>query len=153
MSKNKEHFAFDQVPRAPLPFNVNRRHLYSALFTEFNVYSGKDEGGTAYKLADLGVWPDEKLYMLTPVVAAGCKISIADGIVCGQPEGATKPVQLFPLDSPALAAFNLFNGQTLLGEVSRQMAKEQSWDDTHAFAYVRGLFLWLVLAGVCQPKG
>jgi hypothetical protein len=153
MSKKMERFDFDQVPRAPLPFNVNRRRLFSSLFTEFNVYSGKNEGGTAYKLADLGVWPDEKLYMLTPAVTAGCKISLEDGLVCGQPEGVAKPVQLFPLDSPALAAFNLFNGQTLLGEVSRQMAKDQGWEAAHAFAYVRGLFLWLVLAGICQPKG
>ena len=153
MSDPAERFAFDQVPRAPLPFNVNRRRLFSSLFTEFNVYSGKNEGGTAYKLTDLGIWPDEQLYMLTPAVTASCKISLSGGMVCGQPTGTAKPIQLFPIDSPALSAFNQFNGLTLLGEVSRELAKEKDWEDAHAFAYVRGLFLWLVLAGVCQPKG
>lgn len=153
MSEKVERFAFDQVPRSPLPFNVRRGRLFSALFTELDVYSGKNEGGTAYKLADLGVWPDEKLYMLTPVVAEGCKISIDGGMVCGQPAGTPKPMQLFPVDSPALSAFNQFNGMTLLGEVSRALAQEQGWDADQAFAYMRGLFLWLVLAEVCVPKG
>jgi hypothetical protein len=153
MSEPLQRFDFEQVPRVPLPLNVRRRNLYSALFTEFGVYAGKNEGGAAYKLADLGVWSDEKLSMLTPVVSDGCKISLEKGMVVGQPAGATKSVQLFPVDSPALEAFNHFNGQTLLGEASRLLARQQGWEAEKAFAYVRGLFLWLVLAGVCQPKG
>lgn len=153
MSEPAECYAFERVPRAPLPFNVNRRRLFSALFTELEVSAGKNEGGTAYKLADLGVWPDEQLYMLTPVVAAGCQISLQAGLVCGQPAGTEKPIPLFPVDSPALLAFNQFNGQTLLGEAARQLAQQQAWEEAHAFAYVRGLFLWLVLAGVCLPRG
>lgn len=153
MSEKADRFAFEQVPHAALPFNVRRGRLFSALFTEINVYSGKNEGGTAYKLADLGLWPDEKLYMLTPVVAEGCKISLQGGMVYGQPSGTSKPIQLFPVDSPALSVFNQFNGQTLLGEVSRALAHEQGWEVDMAFAYVRGLFLWLVLAKVCAPKG
>lgn len=153
MSEASERYAFDRVPRAPLPFNVNRRHLLSALFTELEVSSGKNDGGTAYKLADLGVWTDEQLYMLTPIVTAGCVVSLQGEMVYGQPAGAGKPIPLFPKDSPALFAFNLFNGLTLLGEVAQQLSDEQSWEVPLAFAYVRGLFLWLVLAGVCVPRG
>jgi hypothetical protein len=153
MSEMAEQFNFEQVPRAPLPFNVNRGNLFSALFTEFNVYSGKNEGGNAYKLADLGIWPDEKLYMVTPVVSEGCKISLQGKMVWGQPLRTSKPIRLFPVDSPALMVFNKFDGMRLLGEVSRELAIEQGWKADHAFAYVRGLFLWLVLAGVCVPKG
>jgi hypothetical protein len=152
MSKHIEQYAFEQVPHAPLPFNVNRRLLYKALFTELNVHSGKNAGGTAYKLSDLGLWSDEQIYMLTPEVTAGCQISLAEGMITGQPSGTPKPISLFPLASPALSAFNQFNGQTLLGEVARQLAKEKAWEYAHAFAFVRGLFLWLVLSGVCQPK-
>jgi hypothetical protein len=152
MSDPAGQYAFELVPRAPLPFNVNRRRLFSALFTELDVYSGVNDGGTAYKLSDLGVWSDEQLYMLTPQVTAGCQISLSNGLVHGLPQGTLKPLKLFPVDSPALPAFNQFNGQTLLGEVARSLAKDQNWDHAHAFAYVRGLFLWLVLAGVCQPK-
>lgn len=152
MSEPAGQYAFERVPRAPLRFNVKRRQLYQALFTELGVYSGASEGGTAYKLSDLGIWPDEQVYMLTPEVTAGCKVSLADGMVYGQPRGTPKPLKLFPLASPALAAFNQFNGLTLLGEVARNLAAAQGWEFDHAFAYVRGLFLWLVLAGVCQPK-
>jgi hypothetical protein len=153
MSEPLQRFEFEQVPRAPLPLNVRRRNLYTALFTEFGVYAGKNVGGAAYKLADLGMWSDEMLSMVTPIVSAGCKISLENGMVVGQTAGTAKSIQLFPVDSPALEAFNYFNGQTLLGEVSRILTRQQGWDAEKAFAYVRGLFLWLVLAGVCQPKG
>jgi hypothetical protein len=60
---------------------------------------------------------------------------------------------LFLLDSPALLAFNLLNGQNSLAEVSRQVTDKQAWTKQRGFAYVRGLFLTLVQYGLCMPFG
>jgi hypothetical protein len=153
MSDSDDRFAFDEFPRKKLSFGFTRRQLWSVLTMNLQVYSGQGEGGSAFKLADLGGLPDHQLAGFTPRVISGCKITVGDGFVWGQPPDADQPVQLFPSDSPALKAFNLFNGQTSLAEVSRCLGQEMGWDEDRSFAYVRGLFLTLVLAHICQPEG
>ena len=147
-----EQFAFEKFPRGRLQFRLSRRQLWSALSTEFMVVRKEQQGEDTYKLSDLGALPDEALADVIPVVAPGCRISTGDGFVWGQPSAAAKPIQLFPLDSPALAAFNLFNGLTPLSEAAKYLAAATGWESALSFAFARGLFLSLVLAGVCAPK-
>lgn len=147
-----EEFTFEKFPRGRLQFRFSRRQLWSALSTEFMVVRKEQQGEDTYKLSGLGALPDEALADITPVVAPGCRISTGDGFVWGHPPAAAKPIQLFPLDSPALAAFNLFNGLTPLSEAAKCLAAATGWESALSFAFVRGLFLSLVLAGVCAPK-
>ena len=148
-----ERYDFENFPYQRLNFGLTRRQLWASLATNVQVYSGKAEGGTAYKLADLGCLPEEILAAVLPQVVPGCAITVEDGFVWGQPPGKPQAARLFPLDSPALTAFNLFNGQTALLEVSRQLSEAYAWDMAHSFAYARGLFLVLILTGVCLPAG
>jgi hypothetical protein len=153
MPEAAEKYAFEKFPRRPLVSGVTRRRLWSALTTEFLVYSGKGRGGTACKLADLGELPDEQLAEVVPEVVPGCEIAVRGGFAWGRPPLAGRPIELFPLDSPALTAFNLFNGLTPLGEAGVRLAQASGWDEARSFAYVRGLFLCLVMAGICRPGG
>lgn len=153
MPEAAEKYAFEKFPRRKLNLGVTRRQLWSALTLELEVYGGKVDGGTAYRLADLGELPDEQLAEVVPEVVPGCEIAVRDGFVWARPSAARKPIQLFPLDSPALTAFNLFNGLTPLGEAGAQLAQRLGWDEARSFAYARGLFLCLVTTGICQPGG
>lgn len=147
-----DRFAFDQFPRANLPVHYNRRQFWSALRMGVEVTAGRTEGGVALTLSELGQWPDERIFGISPVVVPGCEITVKAEMVWGKPSSASAPVSLFPLDSPALSAFNLFNGLNTLDEVSHALAETMGWDIERAFAYARGLFLSLVMAGVCIPK-
>jgi hypothetical protein len=146
--------AFENFPHGQLAFRFTRRQLWSALTNEFVVSGHRQHGQAALSLADLGEFTDEDLMPIVPVVTPGCKISVEEGFVCGKPSTATETVQLFTVSSPALRVFNLFNGQTSLGEAADQFKPPptEDWDAARRFAFVRGLFLCLVLAGLCAPK-
>jgi len=153
MSKSEdERFDFEKVPYQKLDFCLTRRQLWSSLSTNLQVYSGKGEGGSAYKLADLGDLPPEKLGAVIPEIVPGCEITVSEGFVWGKPPAKEQAFKLFPLASPALTAFNLFNGENALLEISRRLSECSEWDMVHSFAYVRGLFLCLVLIGVSLPR-
>jgi hypothetical protein len=145
-------YPFEQFPRGRLPLGITRDQLWSLIQIELEVSDGLREGGAAFKLADLGEWPDEKLALVIPFVIPGCTIFIKGSLVCATPPKSRQTIQLFPLASPAAQAFNAFNGINLLAEIASTLAKSNAWDDEHAFAYCRGLFLSLVTLGICQPK-
>ena len=144
--------AFSEFPREPLPFRVTRNKMWEALLTEFIAYTGKSEGKNAVKLADLGLWPDERLMNLTPIVIPNTEITVENGWVCGIPTTTHKKIRIFRTDSPALTAFNLMNGMTNLLEISDSLVRKMTWKHEDSFAYVRGLFLYTVLAGIVMPK-
>jgi hypothetical protein len=150
MSENA--FVFDKFPRADLRFPISRRQFWKSIFANWEVFRGKGRGGQAFTLASLGSLPDEQLGTFRPVMVPGCRLSMHDDFVWGQPPTAQRPHKLFPPDSPALTAFNLFNGRLTLGEVSRRMAEQMHWEPAYSFAYTRGVFLTLVQAGICQPQ-
>ncbi len=153
MSDTADRFAFETFPRGTLAMHLSRRKFWSALTNELLVYASQGEGRKAYKLADLGNWSDQQLAEIIPVIVTGCEISVKEGFVWGKPPGSRSVYQLFPLGSPAVSVFNRINGQICLDENAQNLVQETNWDATRAFAYVRGVFLWLVLAGVCIPKG
>ena len=143
---------FESFPRRALPLGVKRRKMLSTLYTEFMVYTGKGEGGSAMRLSELGIWPDERLEALTPVIISGAEITVKEDYVYGRPPDQKKPWSLFPLDSPALTVYNLINGMTTLLEIADALSHATGWDKDRGFAYTRGTFLYLVLAGICIPK-
>ncbi len=145
-------FAFDQFPHAKLPFRMTRRQFWSTLVTGLWALSEKSDGVEPYSLANLGIWSNEQLAEVIPLVVPGCKITVADGYIWGCPPSQNAPVCLFPEDSPALTAFNQLNGFTSLDEVSAVLQQASGWDQPRSFAYVRGLFLTLVLEGICYPQ-
>lgn len=144
-------YAFDQVPRGRLALRVSRRGLLQALAREVVVLGDRERGAPTFRIADLGEWPDEQLAELAPAVTPGCEISVRDGFVWGRPPRADRPLRLFPLDSPAVTVFNLFNGSNTLGAAGGRLAESLGWEPARGLAYARGLFLCLGLAGVCQP--
>jgi hypothetical protein len=147
----QDGFDFENFPHESLQFRVTRRQLFASMRTNVEVLNRKAEGGAVFELADLGCMTDGQLAGMTPQMIPGCQITIAEGVVFGQAAHMADAKPLFLLDSPALLAFNLFNGQNSLAEVSRQVTDKQAWIKQRGFAYVRGLFLTLVQYGLCMP--
>jgi hypothetical protein len=152
MAEPPAAYPFEQFPRRRLPLGITRDKLWSVIQIELEVSDGLRDGGVAFKLADLGEWPDEKLALIIPLVIPGCKIFIKHNFAYATPPKSHQSIQLFPLSSPAAQAFNTFDGINLLAEIASTVARTNTWDDDHAFAYCRGLFLSLVTLGICQPK-
>lgn len=143
---------FEDFPRGELTFLFDRRAFWSEIKTRLNVMRSQGRGANAYTLAQLGEWPDEELAEIQPVLVPGCHVSGQDDFVCVQLPGAITPKKLFPIDSPALTVFNLFNGLNPLGEISQLLAESTGWEPQRSFAYARGFFLTLVKAGICVPQ-
>lgn len=146
-------YPFDKVPRRKLPLKVSRRKLLPALLTELDAMHDRIEGGVVRKLEDLGTCPDEQLALITPAIVPGCRIIVQGDAVYAEVPSVSQAFEIFPLDTPAEIIFKLFDGMTTLDEISEYLAHKTGWEGLRAFAYTRGLFLWLVLAGVCLPKG
>jgi hypothetical protein len=147
-----ENYAFENFPRQPLPENISRRELFGAFLTMVKVESQRSHGKKVLILSELGEWPDERLAPLVPVMARNSTILMKDGFVIGKPPRSDRSDKLFPLDSPALTAFKLINGLNTLEQISQRLAEQTGWEHSHSFAYVRGLFLVLVEAGLSHPK-
>lgn len=152
MPDSPDLFDFEKFPRQPLNFQISRKRFFSSLLDYLHVSDLETSGVPAYSLSGLGVLPDEALAPMVPEVLPGCKISLKDGFVWGKTKERHQPMRLFPSDSPALSVFNSFNRKNTLGDASRLLAAEMKWNPGDSFAYVRGVFLWLVLLRVCQPK-
>ena len=152
-AQNEDRYAFEKFPRGSLALHSSRRRFWSDLITAMQIAVGESQGGRAYSLADLGKWSDSQLASIVPVILPGTQILVQNSFVWGRSPKGSQPLQLFPLESPALAVYNRFNGQTRLSDNARCLELETGWEAQRCFAYVRGLFLWLVLARVCAPKG
>jgi hypothetical protein len=76
------------------------------------------------KTADLSALPDEELATVRPVREPDCKISLRDGLVWAKPTAVIEPLALFPVDAPALTAFNLFNGDHDLQAISQTLVDQ-----------------------------
>lgn len=145
-------YPFEKVPHGRLPINTSRRKFLPTLLTELESYNKKLDGGVVLKLADLGNCPNEELAFVMPVIVPTCKISMEGNSVYARLPSISQPIELFPLDTPAITIFKLFDGTATLDEISEYLSHVTGWDIARAFAYTRGFFLWLVLAGVCVPK-
>lgn len=145
-------YPFEEVPYGRLPMQVSRRKLFPALLTELDAFTSKADGGVVLKLEDLGTCPEEQLALITPAIVTGCKIIAAGGRVYAELPSVSGRFEIFPLGTPAQMLFDLFDGMTTLAEMSADLACQMGWEISRAFAYTRGFFLWLVLAGVCLPK-
>jgi hypothetical protein len=152
MLETIENYDFENFPRQLLPEMVSRRELFSAILTKMKAESHKNRGQRVLSLSELGQAPDEKLSSMIPLITKNSTISIKDGFVIGEPPRSDRTYKLFPLSSPALTAFNLINGSNSIDKISLQLAHETGWEQSQSFAYVRGLFLTLVVAGLCRPK-
>ena len=144
-------YDFENYPRESLDIPVSRRALLSALAVNLAAQSKEINGEPVFKSSQVGILPDEEFAILKPVVIKGCQISIQDDFVCAKPCSAFDFIPLFPMDAPALAAFNQFNGMTTVAEISQALAEKTGWDVGRSFAYTRGLFLHLVMESVCCP--
>lgn len=152
MADQVQRDLFEQFPRRDLSFRLSRRELFGLFTNELRVNQEEAEGIPGFSLARLGNAPDAYLAQIIPVVVPDCRISVADGWVWGQLAGAAKPERLFQAETAVTCAFNQFNGRHDLGEASYNLAHEMGWDDTEAFALVRGLFLHLVQRRICRPR-
>jgi hypothetical protein len=153
LSDQISSFDFEQYqPREAEPISTSRRGLLRALMSEVHAYSGKVDGKPILKLADLAALTDEELAIIRPVRVNECKINLREKMVWAFPPDRIEPLLLFPIDSPALRAFNLFDGFHTLEEISQALVEETAWAREKAWAYTRGLFLYLVNAHVCVPK-
>jgi hypothetical protein len=141
-----------QQPKDPRNLSVcTRRNLWRALLQETVVTSRTLAGGQAFRLAELGDWPDARLATLRPKVSRDFDIFMDGDEICARHRDTGKVERLFTMDKAPLAVFNQFNGENDLATVSLSLAREMGWDEPQAFAYTRALFLDLVARLVCLP--
>jgi hypothetical protein len=148
MTKDSDPFAFEQFPRGWLAFRTSRGKLLPDLLENLHAYAGETR---AFKLDELSTWPDEQLGQIIPQQVPAARISLKDGWVYALPPKASCPLKIFSTRSPALGAFNQMNGKTSLSQIAAVVEEEHGWSGEQAFAYVRGVFLYLVLGRICQP--
>jgi hypothetical protein len=151
MSDNDD-FVFENMPYKPLPIPIARSKLLLAISEELTAQSRKNEGKRVMQLSDLGTCPDQELKLIIPTILPKSKISIKDGFVCGASSMTGKSYRLFAQESAALTVFNMFNGINTIDTISKTLAQEAGWAEERSFAYTRGVFLSLVMAGLCMPK-
>jgi len=148
----EQAYEFESFPRGKLPAQLTRRQFFSGLINEIRAFA-HEENHPVYRLSDLGDMPNQDLVWVVPVLLPGGEISSKEGYVWGKAPAARNPVRLFPADSPAAFVLEQFNGERTIVDASRSLAVSAVWDKQRAFAYVRGVFLWLVLAKLYVPKG
>jgi len=104
-----------------------------------------------YRLSGLVNFSDQALEAIVPSIRVGCQIVEREGFVWGRsdPQGAYG--RLFPVDTPAYSAFALFDCGNTLSSIAVQVGGKLGWESGQAFAYVRGLFLYLVEREICAP--
>jgi hypothetical protein len=152
MDEPEDPFDFEHYqPRASVTIPTSRRGLLAGLFTELKAFNEKVEGKPTLKISDLGLLPEEEFAQLKPVLVKGCKIKLQKNQVWATPPAALEPVLLFPVDAPALDAFNLFNGKNTIEQIVCALIEKTGWADEKAQVYTRGLFLKLVTLRVCEP--
>lgn len=145
-------FAFEDFPRGKLPAQLTRRQFFAGLMNEVRAFAHSEEQ-PVYRLSDLGDMPDAELAFVVPVLLPGSEVAEREGFMWGKAPGGRNGVRLFPADSAARFVQEQFDGQRSIVEASRNLAGQFGWEKQSAFAYVRGVFLWLVLAKLCAPKG
>jgi hypothetical protein len=150
MSNNDE--LFENFPHKSLPIPIARSKLFSAIVNEMTANSEKMEGKRVMQLSDLGICSDEELKPLIPLILPKSKISLKDGHVIGKSAMTGESFRLFPISSLALTVFNMMNGINTMEAISQSLAKELNWGMDRSFTYTRGVFLSLVVAGLCMPK-
>lgn len=143
--------AFERIEYAALRIPLTRREAMSAPLEWLRARSGDAEGRPALPLAPLGTMPDEELADLTPAIAPGCEILVREGAVWARRPGLAVPVRILAMTPSGLCAFNAMNGATTVGEIAGAVAAETGWPHDRAFAFARGLFLYLVSLRVCVP--
>ncbi len=145
-------FAFEEFPRGKLPAQLTRRQFFSGLMNEVRAFA-RSEDHPVYRLSDLGDMPDAELAFVVPTLLPGSETVEQEGFIWGNAPGTRRGVRLFPAESAARFVLEQFDGQRSIVDASRKLAGQLGWEKQRAFAYVRGVFLWLVLAKLCAPKG
>jgi hypothetical protein len=144
-------YDFENFPRGKLPAYLTRRQFFSGLIHEIRAYSQQGEH-PYYRLCDLGEMPNSELGRAVPVPLPGSEIFTENGYIWGKAAEAKNAVRLFPADSPACYVLQQFNSENSIVDASRKLTVRTDWDKQRAFAFVRGVFLWLVLAKLYIPK-
>jgi hypothetical protein len=152
MTPSPDPIDFEHFPHQPLEFKVSRRRILSTLAEELSAGSRKGQGIPTPRLADLGMLADGELAGLIPRIPTEAHVTVRDGQVLARPGSAVRERRLFALESPAVLVVNAFNGRNTLEEAAGLLAQTQEWEASKAFAYARGVFLWLVWNGACRPS-
>jgi hypothetical protein len=141
-----------RFPRGKLPAYINRRSFFSGLVNEIRAVRPDQAAHPVYKLSDLGEASDQEIAHIVPELISGCQVFPRDGVLWGLPAATQKEERLFLEVSPAAQVLHLFNGQNSIVDISRFIGSQYHWGLPYAFAFVRGVFLSLVIKKLAAPK-
>lgn len=147
---NSNPYEFEKFPHGQLPIRLTRRQFFSGLVDEVKAFSQTAEH-PCYRLSDLGELPDRELAFLIPVPFPDSAFVTRGGYFWGRPAHSRSFIRLFPDNCPASIVVRQFNSGMCIVNAARNLAQETKLDKQWAFAYVRGVFLWLVLARLYTP--
>lgn len=142
------------IPNKKLKIRLNRREFLFGVFREYQVAKKQQEAnGIAYKLSELGLWPDEQLGQLIPIWLPDIHIVQKDSHICFRLEQSDeKFTRLFEAHSLEAEVFNLFNGDFTIDCITQWLCSQMAWEWEQAFEFVRNLFFHLVELRICVPK-
>lgn len=148
-----KEYAFADFPRGALPTAINRRQFFQGIIHDLRTIRTDDAAPKSIRLTDLGSMPDDELAQVVPTLLPECVISVHHGYVWGNQPEDKDAIRLFPQDIQANFVLGLFDGKNTVRFASEVLAEQFGWDANLAFAYTRGVFLWLVVAKLFAPKG
>jgi hypothetical protein len=139
----------DDIPRRPLAFRVTRRELFTSLISDAEHRRSMGDRPT-YKLKTLGTLADVDLAEITPVLVAGTRLSVSEGMIWGWAPTDKAPRRLLAAGRMNLLILDAIDGRTSLGAIADEVREETELSE-QSFPYVRALFLKLVLARIATP--
>jgi hypothetical protein len=151
-SESLRDYEFADFPRVVLPAKINRRQFFRDLINDLRAAGVNEEAHPAFRLCDLGTLPDSHLAKVVPVLLPGCQTTARGGFIWGMTPGESEAVRLFPEGAPAARVLGYFDGARTIASMAGDLALETGWEKDHAFAYIRGVFLWLVTARMAAPR-
>jgi hypothetical protein len=144
-------YEFEKFPRGKLPACLPRRQFFTGLINEIRAFTHEEEH-PVFRLDDLGDMEDHDLAQVIPIQLPCSEIYHEDGYMWGRALETKKGVRLFPVNSEAAFVLDKLDGNHRINDAARSLAEHSGWEKPKAFAYVRGVFLWMVLAKLYVPK-
>ena len=109
------------------------------------------QGSPVHRLDELADLPDEAMAQIKPVLNPEYEILLRDDAVWWRHRETAIERELFATVPENVVAFNLFDGRHSLEHIGRQLAQEMGWEEAHAYAHARDLFLTLFATLVFVP--
>ncbi len=129
---------------------MKRRRFFQAAVGDGLGFLEEIAGRPQLRLKDLWECPEERLLAVRPMFVAGATVFADRDRMFGR-RGRLEPVDLYGLDEPGTFVLCRFDGRSPLAGIADELSTARGWESARAEAYVKDVFLRLVVLGLCTP--